>query len=337
MNDAIGEIVVVDDGVAITLQQVRDLLERAKTADDVLDLKAGIEAVTLLSKRRDLSAENEWLAREMHLRCNRRLGEITAALPKATPGRKPAAAVATSDSEIVVSPPTISKGAALKAAKLPAKTAARCEALAKIPDHEFEARLEQERKHFIEGKRAKSIAAVTSAAGHDGDMFSTPAKYVEAARKVIGLIELDPATNPSAQRVVCAQRFYTRETDGLAQSWRSPSVWLNPPYSRDLIGPFIDKLLAELDGIGAAIALVNTDNSASWYQALLGACTAFCLLGKRIAFELEGEPVKGNAHPQTFFYFGPKLPAFARAFAAFGAVCIVHKHARKPQQREARP
>jgi hypothetical protein len=45
----------------------------------------------------------------------------------------------------------------------------------------------------------------------------TPAEYIEAARKVLGGIDLDPATSPQAQRVVQATRYFTEKDDGLVQ------------------------------------------------------------------------------------------------------------------------
>lgn len=42
---------------------------------------------------------------------------------------------------------------------------------------------------------------------------------------------LDPCATP--QNAKCA-RFFTKETDGLAQSWQGETVYCNPPYGRDL-------------------------------------------------------------------------------------------------------
>src|SRR4051794_17958061 len=48
----------------------------------------------------------------------------------------------------------------------------------------------------------------------------TPAAYVEAARGVLGGIDLDPATSDHAQRTVRAAAYHTAETDGVAHPWR---------------------------------------------------------------------------------------------------------------------
>lgn len=56
----------------------------------------------------------------------------------------------------------------------------------------------------------------------------TPESVVEAARKVLGAIDLDPASCALANATVKAARYFDREHDGLTQQW-SGRVFLNPP------------------------------------------------------------------------------------------------------------
>jgi len=56
----------------------------------------------------------------------------------------------------------------------------------------------------------------------------TPADYVEAAREVLGVIELDPASSELANGTVRARRYFTKADDGFAQRWGG-RVFLNPP------------------------------------------------------------------------------------------------------------
>src|SRR5437660_1484971 len=66
----------------------------------------------------------------------------------------------------------------------------------------------------------------------DSFEWYTPKKYVEAARNVLGEIDLDPASSEQANRIVQAKLFYDQTRDGLTQTWKAQTVWLNPPYCK---------------------------------------------------------------------------------------------------------
>ncbi len=56
----------------------------------------------------------------------------------------------------------------------------------------------------------------------------TPPEIVEASRKVLGAIDLDPASCTLANTIVRAAKIFTREDNGLGRSWWG-NVFLNPP------------------------------------------------------------------------------------------------------------
>jgi hypothetical protein len=84
-------------------------------------------------------------------------------------------------------------------------------------------------------------AHVRGTLGTGENEWYTPAKYIEMARKVLGEIDLDPASSLAANDTVKAKEWFD---DGLTKPWRG-RVWMNPPYAQPLIGQFITKLVEE--------------------------------------------------------------------------------------------
>jgi len=147
----------------------------------------------------------------------------------------------------------------------------------------------------------------------------TPAEYIAAARAVMGDIELDPATTEIANEVVRATRYYTADNDGLSHDWRAATLWLNPPYASDLIGRFIDKLIAGIETaqVKAAIVLVNNATETHWFQTLAEYAAAVCFPAGRVKFwnpERESVPLQG----QAIVYIGSNPLLFRSVFQDFG-------------------
>jgi len=95
--------------------------------------------------------------------------------------------------------------------------------------------------------RAAMLEAAENVRGTLGtgeNEWFTPPQYIELARRVLGRIDLDPASREQAQQTIAAASYFTKEQDGLAQDWRG-NIWINPPYSRPLIARFVDKLCDE--------------------------------------------------------------------------------------------
>jgi phage N-6-adenine-methyltransferase len=155
----------------------------------------------------------------------------------------------------------------------------------------------------------------------DNEWF-TPIEYVEAAREVMGGIDLDPATHPQAQQIIAARRFYTREDDGLAQSWQG-RVWLNPPYAQPLIERFVQKLVQEYTqgDVAQAVLLTNNSTDTAWFHAAAAVASSFCFTRGRIQFlDPDGDKCEAPLQGQVFCYFGPYAPRFADIFGKFGII-----------------
>ena len=86
--------------------------------------------------------------------------------------------------------------------------------------------------------------------------------------ETLGRIDLDPASHVLAQKTVRADTFFTAAEDGLNQSWFG-RVWLNPPYNRALLSPFVDRLISEYarGAIEQAILLTHDYTDTEWFHA----------------------------------------------------------------------
>lgn len=150
----------------------------------------------------------------------------------------------------------------------------------------------------------------------------TPAPYIEAARKTMGSIDLDPATSQTANRTVQAANIYTAETNGLAHPWGG-NIWLNPPYAQPLIAQFATKLADEYEAGNTrqACVLVNNATETVWFRTLADTCAAICFPTGRIRFiDPAGNPSGAPLQGQAILYFGPHPGTFEAAFAQFGFV-----------------
>jgi phage N-6-adenine-methyltransferase len=147
----------------------------------------------------------------------------------------------------------------------------------------------------------------------------TPAMHIEAARKVLGTIDVDPASNALAQETVKAEAFFTPEDDGLKRMWCG-NVWLNPPYHRELQPLFVDKLVAELKAgrVKQAIMLTNNSTDTEWFRIAAEAATAICFTVGRVAFTTPSGAEVAPTQGQTFFYFGDNPQKFSEVFAEIG-------------------
>lgn len=150
----------------------------------------------------------------------------------------------------------------------------------------------------------------------------TPPEYIERARRVMGGIDLDPASSDVANRTVRAARYYTAEDDGLSQAW-SGRVWMNPPYAQPLISDFAEAVATKWeDGeIEQACVLVNNATETQWFQRMLRTASAVCFPQGRIRFiDPEGKPSGAPLQGQAVLYFGVEVHAFVQEFGSLGRV-----------------
>jgi len=243
------------------------------------------------------------------------------------------------------------------AEKARAEARAKAEAEAEAKRKEQEARDEEERKaaeqRRIEAEKAAQKAAddakkadktaskaekkadkvkagntskddVRGTTGTGENEWYTPTEYIEAARAVLGSIDVDPASSELAQRTVNAKSHFTIDDDGLSKEWTG-NVWLNPPYAQPHIANFADKMVAEVESgrTTSAIMLTHNYTDTGWFQKLARTASAICFTRGRIKFVSPRGEVAAPTQGQAFFYFGEGVDAFATKFSEVGFVVRV--------------
>lgn len=168
--------------------------------------------------------------------------------------------------------------------------------------------------------RDKSLTAANSGTGPEGDEWYTPVDYIEAARQLMGGIDLDPASCDAAQETVQALAYFTREDDGLTKDWHG-RVWLNPPYSYPLVEKFVHRLIAqyEYENISTALTITNNCTDAAWFHCLLERFPV-CFTKGRVPFWRPNQESFATRQGQAIFYLGNEINRFAEIFSKFGIV-----------------
>lgn len=210
-----------------------------------------------------------------------------------------------------------SRRATLDDLGLSADRSSRWQRIARMPEDRFAdllAKIEESDPDVDLG--ATNGAHVANNSGENE--WYTPESIIESARRVMGGIDLDPASSVAANAVIGATTFYGIDDDGLSHPWRG-RVWMNPPYAQPLIWHFCEKLAEEVanENVDQAMALVNNGTETLWFHRMAEVAAGICFPRGRVPFwhpERESAPLQG----QAVLYFGPNLDAFRAEFLRFG-------------------
>ncbi len=302
-------------------------IAEAKAVDEIKNIHDTAKAMAAAARiAKNKQAEADMM--EIRFRAERRIGELMEAqrdtVGTAQGRRSDLGFTAT---QVVDAPITLAE------AGIDKNLADRARKYAAVPAEEFDSRLADYRARVAEeGERA--TADLLAAGGKHvhrtnftgENEWYTPEEHVERVRKVLGTIQLDPASSALAQKTVRAKQFFTEADDGLAQEWRG-KVWLNPPYAQPAIAHFVEKLASEFEAgnVSEAILLTHNYTDTAWFHRAALTAKAICFTKGRIRFvDTKGDrasPVQG----QAFFYFGDRIQTFAAHFAEVGFVVEVRQ------------
>lgn len=308
-------------------------IAEAKSVDEVKGIRDSAEAMRAAARvAKNKNAEAD-LA-EIRFRGERRLGELMADQRDAGMlSRGTAGAGNDNVTGGLQENPPVERPITLAEVGIDKSLADRARKYAAIPDDEFNetisdwrARVEEEGERVTVNLLAAGEKHVRGTLGTGENEWFTPAEHIERARKVLGKFDLDPASNPLAQKVVKAASFYTEADNGLEHEWTG-RVWLNPPYAQPAIAHFIDKMVAEFEAgrVSEAILLTHNYTDTAWFQKAARAASAICFTRGRIRFVSPTGDLAAPTQGQAFFYLGSRVQTFATHFREVGFVVEVRQ------------
>lgn len=99
------------------------------------------------------------------------------------------------------------------------------------------------------------------------DLWATPQPFFDRLNAEFGFT-LDPCSDGTNNK--CA-KYFTAETDGLAQDWAPEIVFMNPPYGRN-IGDWIRKAYEESRKGATVVALIpSRTDTRYWHDYVMKA------------------------------------------------------------------
>ena len=145
----------------------------------------------------------------------------------------------------------------------------------------------------------------------------TPSWLIERVRRFYDdKLDLDPASDESANQMVGADTFYTREDDGLQKEWFG-NVWLNHPYGRKENDQWSNKIIhARWEGADQVTGICYASTSEKWCNRIITTADVICFISGRIKFidARTGEPGGSSQKGSMIYYYGPEPKKFVRNF-----------------------
>lgn len=156
---------------------------------------------------------------------------------------------------------------------------------------------------------------ISAKAENNNNEWYTPKYIISKVKEVFdGEIDLDPCSTLKANQRVMAKNYFTKECNCLTKDWHG-RIFMNPPYSANLLSKVLIKAVEEYDKGNAKelIVLTNSGTDTKWNQLLKDGLQAYTIGRVRFIYPSgiqAGVPSRG----QVFTYYGENKNKFIEAF-----------------------
>ena len=298
----------------IKLESATRMLAEARTLDEIREIRDTARAAQEYVKAKRLGEEAEKHAASIRLEASRRMGMV---LQEAKDVGELSRGAAQTQSQTATT-------FTLNDIGVTKDESSSMQTLARVPDAHWPVERERMVSNGVRTERRAAAEVKQPRVSHNSgnNEWYTPKEYIEAARAVMGRIDLDPASSPEANETVMAERFFTAQDDGLRQSW-SGRVWMNPPYARGLIEAFAEKLVTHFEAgdVTEAIVLINNATETGWFRTLIAGASAVVFPYHRIKFYQPGGKIGAPLQAQAIIYLGGQATKFRDSFGGYGWGC----------------
>ena len=132
--------------------------------------------------------------------------------------------------------------------------------------------------------------------------WETPAEFYNSLEKRFQFT-LDPCATPKTAKCT---KYFTEEDDGLSQDWSGNTVFMNPPYGRE-IKKWIKKAYQESRKSGTTVVCLipSRTDTKYWHEYCMKAHEVYFVKG-RLKF---GESKNSAPFPSAVVVFKPELTA----------------------------